>query len=87
MTVGASSSSMAFHRVGILRSSCSAGFQLIDMPAYNPHMSKHIQMSDEMSEYDCVFKGAATNNAAANARVENRRMWGAGFSGGMWAAA
>ncbi|ETN78168.1 hypothetical protein NECAME_10522 [Necator americanus] len=32
------------------------------------------------------FKGGATNKAA-NVRVENRRMWGAGFSGGMWAAA
>ncbi|KAE9415344.1 hypothetical protein Angca_000568 [Angiostrongylus cantonensis] len=33
------------------------------------------------------FKSGATNNAPANVRVENRRMWGAGFSGGMWAAA
>ncbi|KJH47112.1 hypothetical protein DICVIV_06820 [Dictyocaulus viviparus] len=32
------------------------------------------------------FKGGAANKAT-NARVENRRMWGAGFSGGMWAAA
>ncbi|RCN45110.1 hypothetical protein ANCCAN_08864 [Ancylostoma caninum] len=32
------------------------------------------------------FKGGATNKAA-NVRAENRRMWGAGFSGGMWAAA